>query len=569
MSQPPEESAHSYQPLPPSDADKPDQPKPLPPLPTLLVGGRYQLLEMLGQGAMSQVYRGLDTALNRTVAIKFLREEYGADPGFVARFNREAQAVAGLSGQGILNVYDYGQHEGRYYIVMEYIQGSDLKEVLRREGPLPLPRALAFIRQVLLALKVAHQQGLIHRDVKPQNILVSERDGTIRLADFGIAHAIGATQLTTAGTVLGTAHYMAPEQAQGGQVGPATDIYAVGIVLYEMLTGRLPFDGQSPMEVLMAHLRQPTPTLAEAGLAAAPALERFVARALEKDPARRYQSADQMLHDLTRLEEGEAEPRSVAFEPLVPYVLPSQERTTLAAASAPAHAPRPYERATLVAPLLPPEQVSKPGRKSRAGWLGPLLVGLVVLAGLGWLLLSLLAGRAADGNKTASPTATVVQTSPSPAPAKPFALSFDSKGLQGAYERDDATLYGRLERALYGTGSPFSQGTITFKLDALPTETINLRLTGLDDERTAHCQLEVQLNGQTIFDGPDTLPNAPNGDNGEGGKDRYWGGMSLAVPSGALKLGTNTLILRNKTAWAGYLGIPYILINKIELVSGG
>ncbi|MDP9370969.1 MAG: protein kinase, partial [Chloroflexota bacterium] len=260
----------------------------------VIVGGRYELLEQIGEGGMACVYRAHDRVLDRFVAVKLLREEYGSEPDFVARFYREAQAVAALSHPNIVDIYDYGPHERTYFITLQYVDGADLKAFLRRTGPLTPRHAVFVTDQVLAALGAAHERGIIHRDVKPQNILIRAGDGAALLTDFGVARALDSGDLTASGIAFGTAHYMAPEQGSGGPIGPATDIYAVGVVLYELLSGQLPFRSPNPMQVVLQHLHDPPPALASLAPGVPAALARVVERALAKEPAQRFQSAEEM-----------------------------------------------------------------------------------------------------------------------------------------------------------------------------------------------------------------------------------------------------------------------------------
>ena len=224
-----------------------------------LIGGRYELGRQLGAGGMARVYLGHDRLLDREVAVKVLAEPYASDPQFVERFRREASAAAGLNHPNIVAVYDRGEADGSYYIVMEYLSGPDLKQVIRRRAPLPPLQAIDFTQQILAALGAAHRRDIVHRDVKPQNVLVAE-DGHLKVTDFGIARAGAQTDMTEAGSVIGTAQYLSPEQARGDEVTAASDCYAVGIVLYEMLTGRVPFDGDRPVAVAMKQISdEPTP----------------------------------------------------------------------------------------------------------------------------------------------------------------------------------------------------------------------------------------------------------------------------------------------------------------------
>lgn len=255
------------------------------------VGGRYELGHQLGSGGMATVYVAYDSLLDREVAVKVLAARFAADPAFVERFRREASAAAGLNHPNIVAVYDRGEAEDTYYIVMEYLSGPDLKKVIRDQGPLPAPTAVDNALQILSALTAAHAAGIVHRDIKPQNVMVGE-DGRLRVADFGIARADADQQMTEVGSVIGTAQYLSPEQAQGEETTAASDTYSVGIVLYEMLTGRVPFDGDRPVTVAMKQINEPPipPRVFEPGIPAE--LDAVVVKALAKRPEDRYATAD-------------------------------------------------------------------------------------------------------------------------------------------------------------------------------------------------------------------------------------------------------------------------------------
>jgi eukaryotic-like serine/threonine-protein kinase len=263
-----------------------------------VLNGRYRLGPKIGDGGMALVYRGLDVRLGRTVAIKVLREQWAADPSFVARFDREAQAVAALNHPNIIGIFDVGSdfdEDGtdRPFFVMEFIDGPNLKEWIRAHAPLPVDETVAIATQMLAGLGYAHARALVHRDIKPQNIMLSQ-DGTVKVTDFGIAKGLGDAALTDAGTGLGTVHYISPEQARGEPASPASDLYAVGIVLYEMLTGYLPFTGDTQVGVAMQHVHdQPTPPRQLNPEIPAP-LSALVLRALAKEPNARFLSARMM-----------------------------------------------------------------------------------------------------------------------------------------------------------------------------------------------------------------------------------------------------------------------------------
>jgi eukaryotic-like serine/threonine-protein kinase len=278
-------------------------------MPIEVLGERYQLGDPIGRGGMATIYRGQDMRMDRVVAIKVLREVYSTDPKFVTRFQREAKAASALQHPNIVQVYDYGQTDGNYFIVMELIEGTDLRRYLRSRGVLAIDRAIIIAHDVALGLGAAHRRGIVHRDVKPQNVLVG-RDGSIKLTDFGIASVykdINAERLTTTGMTLGTVQYYAPEQAQGEIVSPAADVYALGIVMYEMLTGRTPFDGDTPVAVAMQHIQDlPTPpTYFNPNIP--PALEKIILCCLEKEPERRYRDGSMLARALELLGESEVD----------------------------------------------------------------------------------------------------------------------------------------------------------------------------------------------------------------------------------------------------------------------
>src|SRR5205814_5966284 len=216
---------------------------------------RYVIKRKLGSGGMADVYLAEDQELGRRVALKLLDDRHANDEQFVERFRREAQSAAGLNHPNIVSIFDRGQAEGTYYIAMEYLDGRTLKELLVRNGPTPIPIAIDYTRQILGAIAFAHRHGIVHRDIKPHNIVVGG-DGRLKVTDFGIARS-GTSQMTEVGSIVGTAQYLSPEQARGAPVDPRSDLYSLGVVLYEMLTGKVPFTGDTPVEIAMKHLSEP------------------------------------------------------------------------------------------------------------------------------------------------------------------------------------------------------------------------------------------------------------------------------------------------------------------------
>jgi beta-lactam-binding protein with PASTA domain/tRNA A-37 threonylcarbamoyl transferase component Bud32 len=266
-----------------------------------LFDGRYRILRKLGAGGMANVYLAEDEELGRRVAIKILNDRYANDELFIERFRREAKSAAGLSHPNIVSIYDRGQAEGTYYIAMEVIEGRSLKELILTRGPLPIAQAIAYTLEILDALRFAHRHGIIHRDVKPHNILIGgER---LKVTDFGIARA-GASQMTEAGSIMGTAQYLSPEQARGAPVTASSDLYSVGIVLYEMLTGKVPFSGDSAIEIAMKHLNELPKPPSKIRPEIPRQLDHVVLRALAKAPEERYQTAEEFADDLHRVEAG-------------------------------------------------------------------------------------------------------------------------------------------------------------------------------------------------------------------------------------------------------------------------
>src|ERR671918_1659008 len=356
-----------------------------------LFDGRYRILRKLGSGGMANVYLAEDEDLGRRVAIKILNERYANDESFIERFRREAKSAAGLSHPNIVSIYDRGEAEGTYYIAMEVIEGRSLKELIMTRGPLPIGLALAYARQVLDALRFAHRHGIIHRDIKPHNILIGP-ENRLKVTDFGIARH-GPSQMTEAGSIMGTAQYLSPEQARGAPVTACSDLYSVGIVLYEMLTGKVPFTGDSAIEIAMKHLnelpRPPSKLRAEIP----PELDQIVLRALAKEPEERYQTADEFIEDLERVEAGLPISRATATAATALLVAPVGDATEVLSAESPTRVVSPPPTAPATPrrpPTYPPAGGYEEPPRKRRRWVPWLLVLLLLAAAAfaGWWVYS-------------------------------------------------------------------------------------------------------------------------------------------------------------------------------------
>lgn len=262
-----------------------------------MIAERYQIIKSLGEGGMADVYLAVDTILNREVAIKMLRGELSNDPVTLLRFQREANAASKLNHPNVVQVYDVGEYEGRHYIVMEHVRGRTLKQLIQLRGALHKEEAVNIMKQVVSAVQHAHEHHIIHRDIKPQNIMIKD-DGTVKITDFGIALAHDAVQLTQSDSVLGSAHYLAPETTRGEPATNQIDIYALGIVFYELLSGDVPFHGDNPVQIAMKHLSEEIPSIREFNPSLPQAVENIIIKATVKNRAQRYKTAQEMYDDL-------------------------------------------------------------------------------------------------------------------------------------------------------------------------------------------------------------------------------------------------------------------------------
>ena len=378
------------------------------------LGGRYRLVELLGQGGMATIYRARDAQLDRDVAVKLIRPEYGEDPDFLSRFRDEARAAASLNHPNIVSVFDFGEGESGPYLVMELLEGEDLASIIRGNGPLAPRQAARVSAEAAKALQAAHVRGIVHRDVKPSNILVG-RDGRIKVADFGIARAINEAQVTVPGVAMGSVHYFSTEQARGEPATVSSDIYALGIVLFESLTGQRPFSGDGAAAIALARLTTTPPRPSALRQGVPPELDAIVTKAMALDPAARSASAAAMASAL----EGyltDANERTGA----APIVAAGATAATIAAAAARPNPPKPlpyppeaYARPASVSTTdgtpPPPPGSGGPGDgddeddgTSPWAWLAG-FVGIAVLAIIGFLLFRLLTGGGI-GRNDPSPT---------------------------------------------------------------------------------------------------------------------------------------------------------------------
>ena len=263
----------------------------------IVLGERYEVLSKIGAGGMADVYKGKDTMLNRYVAIKVLKKEYRENKDFVRKFRSEAQAAAGLLNPNIVNVYDVGEDRGLYYMVMELVEGITLKEYIQKKGKLSTKEAISIAIQMCTGIEAAHKHNIIHRDIKPQNIIIS-KEGKVKVTDFGIARAVDSN--TVSSNAMGSVHYVSPEQARGGYCDAKSDIYSVGITMYEMITGRVPFDGDSTVTVAMKHLQENITPPSQYAPDMSKALEKIILKCTQKSPERRYESTTVLIQDLKR-----------------------------------------------------------------------------------------------------------------------------------------------------------------------------------------------------------------------------------------------------------------------------
>jgi len=331
-----------------------------------ILGNRYRIEERIGGGGTALVYRAFDLQLSRDVAVKVLRGQFGNDEEFVRRFRREAQNAASLSNPNVVQIYDVGEENETYYIVMELIQGKTLKAVIQEQGPLPVQQACRIAMEILGAMAHAHSARIIHRDIKPHNILIA-RDGRVKVTDFGIARATTTDTVTHTGSIMGSAHYFSPEQANGQPTGEKSDIYSMGVVLYEMVTGKVPFQGESPITVALKHLRDQVVPPSELNPEIPVELDEIILQAMEKEPEDRYASANQMRQALERFLE-----------------LHAAGKTHIHAGDFPTMDMRAVTKTTRKARTRAEREAEmEEKRERRSTWIWVLVIAAVVLGGIG------------------------------------------------------------------------------------------------------------------------------------------------------------------------------------------
>jgi len=415
-----------------------------------LFDGRYLIERQIGSGGMADVYLATDQSLGRKVAIKVLSDRYARDAAFVERFRREAAAAASLRHPNIVTVYDRGETMGTSYIAMEYLDGPTLKEEITRRAPLPEPEAINYATQALAALEAAHRQGVVHRDVKPHNMVLTD-EGRLKVTDFGIARAANTQQMTEVGSIVGTAQYLSPEQARGLAVGPESDIYSMGVVLYEMLCGDLPFTGESAVDIAMKQVSDTPPPLHRRNKLVSPAMEQVVMRALAKDPALRFSSAKGMAEELARVSRGQSASQD------------TQEATrVIAAAEATRVIGREPESATSVMrPTGPPPPPERPAPR-RSAWPWVLVLVLLALAAVaGFVVYTML-----SGNDKTVPDTVIGQS------CKQAKATLKANGLTGRCQNTKSSVpdVDKVVRTDPSVGSSVSSGsTVVLLVGAGPT----------------------------------------------------------------------------------------------------
>jgi eukaryotic-like serine/threonine-protein kinase len=486
-----------------------------------VLNDRYEIEGPLGRGGMAQVFRATDRVLGRQVAVKVLDRRHKDDARFVTRFQREAQSAAGINHPNVVSVYDTGSEDGNHFIVMEYVDGDTLDDLLRREGPLSPGRAVALAEPVARALEAAHQKGMVHRDVKPGNIMV-DHSGTVKVVDFGIARAAATDTLTQTGTVLGTAAYFSPEQAQGETVDARSDVYSLGCVLYEMLTGQQPFKAESPLAVAFKHVREDPVPPARLNSSVPPELDAVVMTAMAKDPAARYPSGGAMREALSATATGEM--------PAAVGVAPTQQ---VAAG----------DTSVMTRPATTPATVPPGERRGAPAWLPWAVIAVIVLAlvVLAYLAFGREEPRRAGANGPGTEQPPGATTPPEEEPTDPVGIAFANlaavlrEGVSSGEvsEKAAADIGEQAEEALtaYNEGDQEGAAAQLAEAHAVVSESVTAgEITS--EERGAAIRAAIdglaQAMGVTA-----TIPEADVGGNGEGeGGNGEGGGEGNSSSSG-------------------------------------
>jgi hypothetical protein len=569
--------------------------------------GQYYLTDVIGRGSTSVVYKAFQSSLNRFVAVKVLSANI--DPQFEARFSREARAVAQLQHPNILPIYDYGEENGLSYFVMQYVEDSRTLDDSLSDRPVEPLAALRLILPLLAALKYAHERGVVHRDIKPANIMLPRPDWPL-LADFGIAKLIDdSQQLTPPGQSVGTAIYMAPERATSTAVDVRTDLYAVGVVLYEMLTGNVPFDGVSPVEVLRKHVQAPVPAPRSINPALPEVVEPVLLRALEKDPRRRYQSAAEMAQSIQRLigqiERLQAQRQlqhmlqqpayggGPADDPYQTLELTETGMTTVRRRN------NRLSAGILALALLLAIGGAVVAREARGGTIGdtsdntavPTTTAQVAATAVAQAVATAQLETAAPAVSampepvpttaaipapTASPATTsaptLAPTPTKPAPTAPAAtppvgqaggattLRFEDSAWQGGFRPAAGRTYGgRTATWIYGTATEYDTMRAGFELRAQPAGTASLSVEGMDSEGRTKTNISVKVNGFEIYSGPNPLP-----DDDQPLETGTWTIYTWSFPAELLRPGRNEISVSNLDQGA-FSRPPFFMLDYAEL----
>jgi predicted Ser/Thr protein kinase len=508
----------------------------------MLIGGRlgqYELTEVLGRGGMATVYRARQPSLGRDVAVKVLHEFL--EPQSAARFEREARSVAQLQHPNILPVYDYGEEEGRRYFVTQYIADGRTLGDLIAEGPLAPAHAIALAERVLDALAYAHRAGIVHRDIKPANIMLPRPDWPL-LGDFGIADILSATtQFTAVGQIIGTPSYMAPERASDRPSDPRSDIYALGVVLYEMLAGRLPFEADSAVAVLMKHVAEEPPPLGSLAPGLAPGLAEVVHTALAKNPDERFAGAEAMAAALRAIAAGTSAPAPPLPRPAATIAQPRPAPAPIPA-TAPPPRPAPQAPPARLEPLRP--TLDRPGRSR----LPLLAVALVVVAVVAFVAL-----RAGRGAPDDGPEGALLAGGP--------ALRLDDAGWEGGYggAGDPREYGGRSAAWVYGQGTDYTEMRAGFDVGGRPGGRAVLTVEGMDSEGPAKTEIRVTVNGAEIYRGANPLPD-DDFDPATG----TWATHSWEFDAGLLRPGRNIVAISNLSPGAFSLP-PFFMLDYADI----